>query len=182
VRTIFVMETVLDAPPPPPEPPAGITLRAFVPGQDERATFDTAEAAFLDSWERLPGEYHRWLGTTEQERRDPDLWTLAVDDASGAVVGTCLGKIAGTSGWISSVGVRRPWRGRGLALALLRHNFAAFHGRGIRKVGLNVDAESITGAPRLYARAGMRVTEEYLLYRKELRPGTTLLGDDPATP
>jgi hypothetical protein len=40
---------------------------------------------------------------------------------------------------------------------------------GVREVGLSVDAESITGAPRLYGRAGMRVSESY--YQKELRPG-----------
>lgn len=180
VRTIFVMETVLDIVPAPSELPAGITLRPFVPGQDERATFDTLEAAFLDSWERPPGDFDYWLRLTEQERRAPDLWTLAVDEASGAIVGTCLGKIAGKSGWIGSVGVRRPWRGRGLALAMLRHTFAAYYRRGIREIGLSVDSESSTGAPRLYARADMRITEQYLLHRKELRPGTLLTDTTPA--
>jgi mycothiol synthase len=178
LRTIFVMETELDTAPPPPELPGGITLRAFVPGQDERATFDAVEEAFRDMWERPPGDYEPWLRTTEQELRDPDLWILAVDEASGAIIGTSLGKIAGTSGWIAGVGVRRPWRGRGLALAMLRQTFAAFHRRGIRKIGLSVDSESSTGAPRLYARAGMHITEEYLLHRKELRLGKLLLGDD----
>jgi ribosomal protein S18 acetylase RimI-like enzyme len=70
--------------------------------------------------------------------------------------------------------VRRPWRNRGLGLALLRHAFAEFQRRGVRKVSLSVDAESITGAPRLYGRAGMRVRESYAIYLKELRPGTDL--------
>jgi mycothiol synthase len=178
VRTVFVMEIVLDTAPVAPKPPTGITLRDFVPGQDERAVFDVVESAFRDSWERPPGEYETWLGHTERVRRDPDLWTLAVDDANGTIVGTCLGNIAGTSGWVAGVGVRRPWRGRGLALAMLRRTFTAFHRRGISKIGLSVDSESSTGAPRLYARAGMHVTEDYLLHRKELRPGTLLLGDD----
>jgi hypothetical protein len=34
-----------------------------------------------------------------------------------------------------------------------------------------VDAESITGAPRLYTRAGMHVDQQFIIYRKELRPG-----------
>jgi hypothetical protein len=37
-----------------------------------------------------------------------------------------------------------------------------------------VDAESITGAPRLYGRAGMRVKESYVIHLKELRPGVDL--------
>ena len=176
VRTTFVMEAVLADPLPAPAPPPGILLRPFVPGQDERATFDAVEEAFLDMWERTPGEYDRWLAMTELERQAPDLWTLAVDAASGAVVGTSLGRQVGESGWIGGVGVRRPWRGRGLGLALLRHTCAAFARRGVRKVGLSVDADSATGAPRLYTRAGMHTTEEYLLHRKELRPGRLLLA------
>jgi len=67
--------------------------------------------------------------------------------------------------------VRYPWRNRGLGLALLRHAFGEFYRRGVREVGLSVDAESTTGAPRLYGRAAMRVAESYTLYQKELRPG-----------
>jgi hypothetical protein len=37
-----------------------------------------------------------------------------------------------------------------------------------------VDAESITGAPRLYGRAGMRLRESYIIHLKELRPGVDL--------
>ena len=72
------------------------------------------------------------------------------------------------------VGVRRPWRGRGLGLALLRHAFGEFFRRGIGRVELSVDAESLTGAPRLYHRAGMRVLQTYILHEKELRPGNDL--------
>ena len=72
------------------------------------------------------------------------------------------------------VGVRRPWRKRGLGLALLRHAFAEYHRHGVRKVGLSVDAESSTGAPRLYGRAGMRVKESYIIHLKELRSDVDL--------
>ncbi len=85
-------------------------------------------------------------------------------------------KVLEGQGWVTVVGVRRQWRKRGLGLALLRHAFAEYHRRGVRKVALSVDAESITGAPRLYGRAGMRVRESYVIYLKELRPGVDL-GD-----
>ncbi len=177
VRTIFVMEITLGAPPAPLDLPTGLVARDFIPGQDERATFDVLEAAFLDSWERPPGDFDRWLGLTALERHNPDLWSLAVEEASGTIVGASLGNLAGEAGWIGSVGVRRPWRGRGLALSLLHRTFGAFHRRGVREIGLSVDADSATGAPRLYRRAGMQITEDYLLHRKELRPGSLLLGD-----
>jgi hypothetical protein len=43
--------------------------------------------------------------------------------------------------------------------------------RGIRRIELSVDADSSTGAPRLYTRAGMGVAQSYGVYRREIRPG-----------
>ena len=48
-------------------------------------------------------------------------------------------------------------RHAGLGTALLTHAFAEFQRRGRKRAGLGVDAESTTGAVRLYERAGMRV-------------------------
>jgi mycothiol synthase len=53
----------------------------------------------------------------------------------------------------------------------LRANRCEYHSRGIKRVALSVDAESVTGAPRLYSRAGMHVTNNYFVYQRELRPG-----------
>ena len=41
-------------------------------------------------------------------------------------------------------------------------------------MGLSVDAESVTGAPRLYGRAGMSVKSSYVVYLKELLSGVDL--------
>ena len=174
VRGVYVMELTLDQPPPAPKWPAGIVARAFVPGVDERATFDAVEEAFRDLWGRPPGEYDRWLAHTVSERNDPELWRLALDRDSGAIAGVCLCKITGGKGWVASVGVRQPWRARGVGLALLRDAFGVYWGRGVREIGLSVDAESLTGAPRLYARAGMHVAKNFTIYRKILRPGAEL--------
>ena len=70
--------------------------------------------------------------------------------------------------------VRRPWRRKGLGMALLYHSFGEFYRRGTRKVGLDVDSQNLTGATRLYERVGMRVNRQYDSYEKELRPGIEL--------
>jgi hypothetical protein len=41
-------------------------------------------------------------------------------------------------------------------------------------VGLGVDADSLTGATRLYEKAGMHVVRELATYEKELRAGEEL--------
>jgi hypothetical protein len=48
---------------------------------------------------------------------------------------------------------------------MLRRAFAEFYLRGRRKVALAVDSQSLTGATRLYERAGMRVERLYSVYR-----------------
>jgi mycothiol synthase len=172
VRGIYVMETTLDEPPILPRWPADISVRTFVPGRDERAVYEAVEDAFRDLWGRPRNPFERFVRETKNENFDPSLWFLALQ--GDEIAGLVLCKTLAGEGWIDVVGVRRPWRNRGLGLALLRHAFTEYQRRNIRRVSLSVDAESITGAPRLYGRAGMRVRESYIIHLKELRPGVDL--------
>lgn len=69
------------------------------------------------------------------------------------------------------------WRERRLAAPgfdptlLLLRCFAEFHRRGERRVFLYGDADSPTGANRLYERAGMHADWAAEISEKELRPG-----------
>jgi mycothiol synthase len=168
VRHFWRMEIELHAAPAWPTVPAGISIRTFVPGQDERATHATIEAAFEDHWEHAPIAFDEWSRRQiERDDFDPSFWFLAIDGEE--VVGTALCYARGAGlGWVRHLGVRRGWRGRGLGLALLQHAFGAFYERGRNTIGLGVDAQSPTGATRLYQRAGMRVAEEYETYEKLL--------------
>ena len=172
VRGIYVMETKLEEAPPLPHWPADISVRTFVPGRDERAVYEAVEDAFRDMWGRPRGTFERFVGMTKAESFDPSLWFLALE--GDEIAGVTLCKTLAGEGWVDVVGVRRPWRNRGLGLALLRHAFTEYHQRGTPRVSLSVDAESVTGAPRLYGRAGMRVRESYVIHLKELRPGVDL--------
>ncbi len=83
-----------------------------------------------------------------------------------------MGKRFSSGGWVGGVGVRRDWRGKGLALALLHDLFGIYYANGVRDIGLSVDADSPSSAPSLYTRAGMHVTKNIGIYRKTLREGT----------
>jgi len=110
---------------------------------------------------------------TKYDGFDPTLWFLAMDGDEIAGISLCRPYAYDDPdmGFVNVLAVRRPWRKRGLGLALLRHSFNEFYRRGKRKVGLGVDAENLTGALRLYEKAGMHVHRQYNLYEKELRPG-----------
>jgi len=181
VRYFWRMMIELDSPPPEPKWPGGISVRTFVPGEDDRPMVAAIRETFRDHWgyveqpfEEELEEWRHWM--KESEDFDPTLWFLALDGDEIAGFSLCWPKVPEDPqmGSVDELGVRRPWRRRGLALALLHHSFGEFYRRGKSKVVLGVDSESLTGATRLYEKAGMHVDREYLNYEKELRPGVDL--------
>ena len=165
-----------------PSWPNGIRVRRYTP-EDLVPTARMVQEAFRDHWghvdvpfEEELKQWQHW--TTAYEDFDPSLWFLAVDGSSDEIVGVVLGWPKAPEdpemGRIEILGVLRDWRRRGLASALLQQMFGEFHRRGCRKVSLGVDAASLTGATRLYERAGMKVLRRTFSYEKELRPGKDL--------
>jgi ribosomal protein S18 acetylase RimI-like enzyme len=166
--------------PPAPVWPEGITLRPFDPDRDLEAVARADSEAFRDHWGFIERPFDQelqmfrhWLG---EPRFDASLWFVAMRGAEVAGVSLCDPWVDDDPGmgWVSSLGVRRAYRKQGLGLALLRHSFGELYRRGRRKVGLGVDAFNLTGALRLYERAGMRVYRQNNTYEKELRPGVEL--------
>lgn len=177
-RTYYRMLIEMDAPPPAPVWPEGITVRpATTDRADLRAIHAAIEESFQDHWGYLPMTFENWIHWTDHDPDfDPSLWFIAMDGGEIAAISLCRPFLTGTpdTGWVNTLGVRRPWRRQGLGLALLHHSFGVFWQRGTRNVGLGVDASSLTGATRLYERAGMHVWREHYNFAKELRPGEEL--------
>jgi mycothiol synthase len=172
IRFSWHMEIKLDTAPRFPALPAGIELRPYVREEHDRAVFEAHEEAFSDHWGHTPGTFERWQhNISGREDLDPSLWFIAWDGPSGQIAGYSLCRYRMGNGWVGTLGVRRAWRKRGLGEALLLHSFGEFYTRGMKTIGLGVDAQNPTGATRLYKKAGMYVAAEYVIYEKELRPG-----------
>jgi mycothiol synthase len=179
IRSWYHMLIEMDAPVPEPMFPKGITLRPYDPETDREAAHRAHEDAFRDHFGHIERPFEeglkRWKQNREYEGYDPTLYFLAIDDPSGEIAGFNLCRPHShydvDRGWVSALGVRRPWRKRGLGLALLRHAFNEFYRRGKRKVGLGVESQNLTGALHLYENAGMHIDQAYDFYEKELRPG-----------
>jgi GNAT superfamily N-acetyltransferase len=136
--------------------------------QDIRAFHDALDESFQDHWEHHSTPFEEWW---ERHGANPNLdlslWFLIRDgDEVAAVARNEANRNGG--GYIGALGVRRPWRGRGYAKALLLHAFREFYDRGFRRITLGVDAENPTGATHLYERVGMHVEQENVVYEKEL--------------
>ncbi len=156
-----------------PEPvvPDGIELRLLRDPEERRALYETLEEAFEDHWEHRPRSFEEWSKNVfDVEGYDPSLVWVALEGEELVAGNVCYWKRHGEWGWVGTLGVRPPWRRRKIAEALLETAFAEFFRRGERRVALGVDAQSPTGATRLYEKAGMRVFWEAVVYEKELRP------------
>jgi mycothiol synthase len=166
VRHFWKMGIDLDAETPAPAWPDGIRLET-VEGGREREVYEAAEEAFRDHWDHAPHEWEEWRAMMVERRGfDPSLWLLARDGHE--IAGLSLCALEGDEGWVNVLGVRRSWRRRGIARALLLESFSRLRERGMRRAVLGVDASNPTGATQLYEQAGMRVLLQDDAYRKQL--------------
>jgi ribosomal protein S18 acetylase RimI-like enzyme len=179
VRVENHMRVDLVTPPEGASWPSGVSVRTAALDVDMRAIVAAYIEAWRDHWgfvERpFAGVLATFLGEIESRcgRVDPSLWFLAVEGDEVVGMSLCIAGLMDNpkGGYIYDLGVRPAWRRRGIALALLHHTFTEFHRRGYVAVELDVDSQSLTGAPRVYERAGMRAVRQSVTYEKELRRG-----------
>jgi mycothiol synthase len=138
--------------------------------EDHDTVIDAVNDAFAEDpfWQQVTEERfrERFLGGAGF---DPTLWFLAWDEerlAGFALDYPEFGTYTDV-GYVNWLGVRTPYRRRGLGEALLRQSFAEFRARGKSAVTLGVDAQNVTGALRLYERVGMRAVRRYGVWQKE---------------
>lgn len=170
-----------DEAPPLPQWPAGYSLTTAADIGDLRPIYRAFKTAFLDHRGHVREDFEtafaRWhTHLTSDPLYEPELLFGLMN--GGDMVGTLLCR---TRSWgyperayISSLGVIRGHRRRGLAKALLLHGFDTLWRCGARAVDLYVDNASPTGAHWLYEQVGMRVDTRYYALEKELRPGRDL--------
>ncbi len=141
----------------------GVVVRLTEGEDDWRAVHDVLEAAFTDHFNSKPETFDEFLFRL---REDPghrwDHWWLA--EVDGQPAGALVATESPSSSYVAYIGVVEIARGRGVAKGLLRTVIADAATRGRESVGLEVDAESSTGADRLYRGMGWEtsyVTESW---------------------
>ena len=168
VRYFWRMEIKLQEAQPALNLPAGIELRPFIKNEHAVAVWQADNEAFRDHWGSHDRTFQEWSHAKfGNPNFDPTLWMIAWD--GNEVAGFSQNRFRKGIGWIGTIAVRRPWRGKSLGIALMRQTFDEFYKRGTTIIGLGVDSANLTGATRLYERAGMYVAGEFALYEKELR-------------
>jgi len=165
---------------PPLIAPDGVTLRALRHPQDDHAVNAALGEAFRDSWGAVELSDDDFAHIIESGYAQPEACVVAwVGDE---VIGACLNdfslarfeRVGAREGWLSSLGVRRAWRKRGLATAILTESLQQALARGLQAVALDVDAENPNGAKRLYERVGFCEVERFHVYRKRIPSGESV--------
>ena len=168
IRHFYRMRIELDSEPAEPEWPDGLVVRAASPA-DAQKVYDAHQESFADHWEHVPLPFPEWEHWLMGNGFDASLWFLVEDDGEIAGLSLCREQDGEKGiGWVSVLGTRKPWRRKGLARALLLHSFREFRRRGFYAAALGVDADSLTGANRLYESAGMRVIRRSDVYERDL--------------
>src|SRR5437764_8745471 len=126
VAHFYMMTIGLEEPPPEPEWPEGLEPRPFE-REHAHAFWAADDEAFQDEadYESQPFDEfvaHR-LG---RPGFDPELWT-AVWDGDEVAATVIVDRKRFGAGWIAGLGVRRPWRRRGLGRALLLRSFGRLY-------------------------------------------------------
>lgn len=171
VRYWYGMTAELPAVPPPDAPPVALPAAVrSVAFTDDRAEplYAAYTDAMADHYDFEPRGFASWTETEIGGRLRGDLSRIALDgDAVAAYVTVSEGDDP-DGVHVDLVGTRRPWRGRGLAAALLAEVLAAATADGKRRATLGVDAASPTRAVALYERAGFTVASSWVSYRMAL--------------
>jgi mycothiol synthase len=178
LRSFYRMEIDLKSVPEVPALPEGILIRPFDPATETEAVYHCFVDSFRDHFGFVEQPFEKGFNEfkhnlIEEPGHDPNYWFVAVNGSEIVGISLCrpVDVEDAESGWVNELGVRRPWRKRGIASALLKHSFAALYARGQKRAALGVDATSLTGAQRIYEEAGMHVARQFDQFEKEIRPG-----------
>ncbi|MBI5934182.1 MAG: GNAT family N-acetyltransferase [Chloroflexi bacterium] len=173
VRYGFEMKRDLSEPLPDFALPASLDVR---PMKEEnlRTLWDANAEAFRDHWGYVaPSEtdFDSWI---HQHDFNPSLYKVAWDgnEIAGAVQ-NFINKEENEEynrkrGYTEGIFVRRPWRKRGLARALIVQSMKMFKEMGMTETALGVDTQNLSGALRVYESCGYRQMKMSITLRKPL--------------
>ena len=155
--------------------PEGIEVRPVTPEQHD-LLWQASNEAFRDHWgfsEPDDKDYAEWRNSRWFQ---PQLWQVAWD--GDEVVGQVQNFIDTLEnqdykrqhGYTEGISVRRPWRGRGVAKALIVRSMHMHKALGMTEVALGVDTNNPNGALKLYESLGYKAYKTLIVYRKSM-PG-----------
>ena len=166
----FLMKRPLDVIPT-ADLPEGIEVRQLAPKQYRQA-WDASMEAFRDHWSFTEPTEADYQGELNWRCFNPLIWQVAWDgDEIVGMVQNFLDPLENEEfkrkrGWTEGISVRKPWRKRGIAKALIVLSMQMFKDMGMEEVALGVDAQNPNGALALYEGLGYVTYQKHVTLRK----------------
>lgn len=134
--------------------------------EEVRTYYDIHQDSFSKHFGFMPREFQDWCELVLRDREETSMrvWIISVDGEDVGFVDCNDELVHEDTGYVSGLGVRHAFHGRGLGEALLRHAIRANSEWGRSKLALNVDAGNESGALRLYEKVGMKPISEWHQY------------------
>jgi ribosomal protein S18 acetylase RimI-like enzyme len=153
--------------------PEGIEVRPVKP-EHRSAIIDAWNEACKDMRSQVPISDEMFAHWRESPNFDSSMWQIAWH--GDEVVGTVMNFVDAEDnerynrkrGHPEMISVKRGWRRRGIARALLARSLMVLKERGMTEAALGVDAENPSGARHLYEGMGFRVVRRAVFYRKPM--------------
>lgn len=153
--------------------PDGIEIRCGTLAE-WRQIWEGAREAFRDHWGMSEWTEENFAAWRKYPTFNPDLWQIAWagNEVAGGVLNFIDRKENETferqRGYTETIFVRRPWRGQGLAKALIARSFQVLKEASMSEAALGVDAENLSGALHLYRKMGFEEVKRGMTFHKSL--------------
>ena len=139
-----------------------------------RQIWEGAREAFRDHWASPEWPEESFDVWEKYPTFNPDLWQIAWD--GDEVAGGVLNYVDEAEnkehdrqrGYTETIFVRRPWRRRGVAKALITRSFQVLKDAGMEDAALSVDGQNPNGALQLYRSLGFKEVKRGVTFRKPL--------------
>lgn len=172
VRYFYEMRRDLGQPIVAPALNGNLRLVSWTPELDP-FIFEAFNESFRDHWGFEPMTKAAWdLFMVGRESFRPDLSyaVLDGDEVAGFSINFLSPEENERKGireaWVGDLGVRRAWRKRGVATALLNRSMIDFKAAGMDYASLGVDTENPTGALGVYERVGFTPVKRSMSFQK----------------
>jgi ribosomal protein S18 acetylase RimI-like enzyme len=153
------------------ELPDGIEIQPVEGGQI-RQIWEAHVEAFRDHWGFTEPTEQDYLSWQANPKFNPALWKVAWDGEEVAgMVQNFIDEAENEEyrrkrGYTENISVRRPWRRRGLARALIAESMRFLKELGMQEAALGVDTENLSDAFRLYEGLGYKYVKRWTVFNK----------------
>ena len=174
IRYFFEMSRPIEAPIPERTLPEGLEIKPVDTKEKEITVIKADDVAFRDHFEHVPLTEEKMNAWMTDSDYNPELWKVAWDgDIVAGAVMNFIDKSENETlnrkrGYTEDITCQRPYRGKGVASALIAESIKMFKEMGMEETALSVDTINPSGALGLYESFGYKAYKRMVAMAKEI--------------